>query len=373
MRALDADLRLDFPDFRLALRHSFPLEGITALFGPSGSGKSTLLRILAGHERGAAGMVSFAGEVWQDRRTFLPPHRRGAGYMFQDARLFPHLTVRGNLAYAARRAPKTEPGMSLPEAVEMLDLGPLLDRRPQQLSGGERQRVALGRTLLSRPRLLLMDEPLAALDLRRKAGILPHIAALPGRFGIPVIYVTHAVDEVVRLADRMTVLSAGRLLASGDVAETLARLDLQTATGHFEAGAALAGRIAGHDPAMHLTRVDLGGQTLEMPGVDLPMDAAVRLHVRARDVALALRRPEGISIRNILEARIIDIAEEEGRAFAEVRLDIGGQVLRARLTRAAVADLALAAGMQVLALVKSVAFDRRALPAPRAGNEPPPR
>ena len=367
MAVLDADLELAFDDFALRLRHAFALAGVTALFGPSGSGKSTLLRILAGHETRARGHVRFDGAVWQDDRICLPAHRRGAGYMFQDARLFAHLSVRGNLAYAVRRAPVTEPGPGLPEVVDMLDLGPLLERRTQQLSGGERQRVALGRTLLSRPRLLLMDEPLAALDLRRKAEIMPHIAALPQRFGMPVIYVTHAVDEVVRLADRMTVLSAGRVLASGDVAETLARLDLQPATGHFEAGAALAGRVAGHDRAMHLTRVDLGGQMLEMPGVDLPAGDAVRLHVRARDVALALTRPTGISIRNILEGRIVEIAEEQGRAFAEVRLDIGGQVLRARLTRAAVAALGLATGMQVWALIKSVAFDRRALPpgAPR--------
>lgn len=367
MSTLSVEVRHALPGFSLELAHDFALEGITALFGPSGAGKSTLLRILAGFEREARAQVRHDGEVWQDERTFLPPHRRGVGYMFQDGRLFPHLDVAGNLRYAERRS-KARPGPRFGDVVDALGLAPLLDRRTGMLSGGERQRVALGRTLLARPRLLLADEPLTALDARRKAEILPLLAELPVRFGVPVIHVTHALDEVVRLADRMVVLSAGRLRAAGGVREILERLDLQDETGHFEAGVALDGVLTGHDPAFRLSRVAIAGQHLDMPGIAVPPGTPVRLRVRARDVALATRKPSEISIRNILEGTLVEIVEEPDTAFAETLVDIGGQRLRARLTRAAVADLGLAPGMRVFALVKSVSFDRRALPAGSASQ-----
>lgn len=361
MRRLNLDIALSLPEFTLDVAHDFALEGITALFGPSGAGKSTLLRIIAGHEQSAAGRIRFDGETWQDGRVFVAPHRRGVGYLFQDARLFPHLSVHGNLHYAARRAPGGNSAPEFAEVVEALDLGPLLGRRIQMLSGGERQRVALGRTLLSRPRLLLMDEPLAALDRQRKAEILPYIASLPERFGVPVIYVTHALDEVVRLAGRMVVLSHGSLRAAGTTSEILERLDLQDETGRFEAGVAVEGRVLSHDPAYRLTRVALGDQSVEMPALDLPVGDSVRLRIRARDVALATARPTGLSVRNSLEGRIAEIREEPETAFAETLIEIGGQRLRARITRAAVAELGLEAGMPVYALVKSIAFDRRIL------------
>ena len=361
MTALSVDVRLDFPDFRLAVDHAFELQGITALFGLSGCGKTTLLRIIAGHERRAVGHVTCDGAVWQDSAVRLSVHRRGVGYVAQDACLFPHLSVLGNLRYAARRAPAGADGVDFDEVIERLDLAPLLGRRPHALSGGERQRVALGRALLTRPRLLLMDEPLAGLDVQRKARFLPYIAGLPAAFGIPIIYVTHSVEEVIQLGDRMVALQAGGVFAAGRVPELLARLELAQATGRFEAGTVLTGVVDGHDETHRLTRVALGEQTLEMPHADVAPGSEVRLRVRARDVALATERPRGVSIRNILAADLVEIEEEADTAFTEVLLDVDGQPLRARVTRAAVADLGLEPGGRAFALIKSVAFDRRVL------------
>lgn len=362
--ALSVDIRAGFGDFSLSVTQDFATDGITAVFGPSGCGKSTLLRAIAGFEPGATGHVRFDGEVWMDARHHLPPHRRGVGYVFQDARLFPHLSARGNLDYAARRAPRTPARYGFDDVAEVLDLAPLFARHPAQLSGGERQRVAIGRTLLAQPRLMLMDEPLAALDTRRKGEILPYIARLHGAFGLPILYVTHALEEVTQLCDRIVALSAGRVVAAGGVGAVLERLDLADVQGRFEAGAILRGRITGRDTAMHLSRVDLGGAALDVPEISRPEGSEVRLRVRARDVSLARGRPEGLSIRNRLAATVLSITEERAGAFAEVLLDISGQHLRARVTRAAIRDLGLAAGDPVTALVKSVAFDRQALPRP---------
>ncbi len=353
----------------MAFSHVFQLRGITALFGPSGCGKSTLLRVIAGLERRAAGRVAYGAEVWQEGRRMVPTHRRGVGFVFQDTRLFPHLDVAGNLRYAHRRAPSGAGGFSRDDVIDALDLAPLLGRRPHLLSGGERQRVAIGRTLLSRPRLLLMDEPLAALDAHRKGDLMPHIARLPQMFGLPVLYVTHAIDEVTRLADDIVALADGRLLAAGEVAATLERLDLPPVSGKFEAGSVIEADVLGFERKYMLTRLDVAGQTLVMPGTSVPPGARLRLRVRARDVSLALSRPHDISIRNILSGRLIEIRAEPDTAFAEALVDIGGgQHLRVRLTRASVADLGLAPGVAVFALIKSVAFDRRALPR-RVGDD----
>lgn len=362
MTNLTMDVSVRYAEFALSVAQTFPVEGITALFGPSGCGKSTLLRVIAGFERGAVGSVTFGDEVWQDARTHAAPHLRGVGYVFQDARLFPHLTARGNLDYAHKRAAKMPARYSFDDVVDVLDLAPLFDRRATQLSGGERQRVAIGRTLLARPRLLLMDEPLAALDTRRKGEILPYIARLPKAFDIPIVYVTHALEEVTQLCDRIVALAAGEVVATGGVAETLERLDLTDVQGRFEAGSVLTGRVAAQDTALHLTRVDLGGVSLDVPQIRLNTGAEVRLRVRARDVSLATARPEGLSIRNILPARILEITAEPETAYAEILLDLGGQHLRTRVTRAAVQDLGLATGSEAFALIKSVSFDRQALP-----------
>ncbi|MEI4233682.1 molybdenum ABC transporter ATP-binding protein [Roseovarius sp. D22-M7] len=362
MRALSVDVRVSYPEFELAVTQAFPGTGISGLFGPSGCGKSTLLRVIAGFERSATGRVSFGDEVWLNGRSRVAPHLRGVGHVFQDARLFPHLSARGNLDYADKRAGRVPARYSFDDVVNVLDLAPLFARRAHQLSGGERQRVAIGRTLLARPRLLLMDEPLAALDTRRKGEILPYIARLPTAFGIPIIYVTHALEEVTQLCDRIVALSDGRVVAAGGVAETLERLDLADVQGRFEAGSVLTGHVAGQDTALHLTRVDLGVAALEVPQIGLDTGAELRLRVRARDVSLARTRPDGLSIRNVLPAHVLRIAPEPETAFAEVLLDLGGQHLRARITRAAVQDLGLVKGAPTFALIKSVAFDRQALP-----------
>jgi len=366
MTALSLAVRISLGSFELEVAEKLPLEGITALFGPSGCGKSTLLRIIAGLERKSQGRIVFGDEIWQtdDGTDFVPAHRRGVGYVFQDARLFPHLTVAGNLAYAEKRSRSVMSPIDLDGVVTALDLGPLLTRRPSSLSGGERQRVAIGRTLLTRPRLLLMDEPLAALDLKRKAEILPYVERLTEAFDVPVIYVTHAIEEVVRLAGHMIVLASGRKVADGSVEEVLERLDVRDATGRFEAGVVLTARVTGHDPEYRLTLLDHHGQTIVMPAADIAKGSDLRLRIRARDVVLATQRPEGISVRNILTGTICEIVQEPETAFAEILVDVGDARLRARLTRMAVAELALEVGKPVYALIKSVTFDRRALPAP---------
>jgi molybdate transport system ATP-binding protein len=351
--------RLRFGDFKLALAHDMALAGIIALFGHSGSGKTSVLRVLAGLEKRADGYVSFDGETWQappPDPVFLPPYERAIGYVFQDARLFPHLTVAGNLAFADTRSRARPNGTDYDTVVAQFDLQPLLERRPGSLSGGERQRAAVARALLTRPRLLLMDEPLSAIDMRRKSEILPYIAKLPREFGVPVIYVTHSVDEVAYLADTMIVLSKGRKVADGPVAETLARLDLGPATGRFEAGVVLEARIFDHDEVYQLTRVDVGGTSLFVPLVKAAPGASVRLRVRARDVALATKRPEGISSRNVLPGTIVEIAEEPETAFAETLVEVHGGRIRARVTRQAVRELGLDVGKPVFAVIKSIAL-----------------
>jgi molybdate transport system ATP-binding protein len=366
---VDLDVRIAFGGFDLQVDHRVPLEGIVGLFGPSGCGKSTLLRIISGLEHNAEGRIRFDDETWQDTAhgLFVPPHKRGVGYVFQDVRLFPHLTVAGNLRYAEKRSRRAGNEIDIEGVAAALDLAPLMHRRPHSLSGGERQRVAIGRTLLTRPRLLLMDEPLAALDIRRKAEILPYIERLPQMFGVPIIYVTHSIDEVTRLAERMLVLASGRKISYGPVSEALERLDLQPIAGRFEAGVVLTARVKRHDPKYRLTHLDHHGKEILMPMADLAVGSEVRLRIRARDVALATKAPEEISIRNVLPGIIADILEEPETAFAETLVDIGGARIRARVTRSAVADLALTPGKPVFVLFKSIAFDRRAL-SPRGGE-----
>jgi len=359
--------------FSLDLAFDAPMRGVTALFGASGSGKTTILRCIAGLER-IAGRLQVDGTVWQDsaRGTFVMPHRRSVGYVFQEASLFAHLSVRENLLYGAKR---TRPGdrnrsITLPDVSDLLGLGDLLERAPGSLSGGERQRVAVGRALLSRPRLLLMDEPLAALDRTAKEEILPYLESLRDMLSIPMLYVSHDIAEVSRLADHMVVIDRGRKVTDGPVAGILERLDLRPATGRFEAGVVLAARVAGHDTDFRLTSLDLNGQTLVIPLADLAVGSEIRLRVRARDVALATERPSGISVRNILEGTVAEIVEEPDTAFAESLIDVRGAGLRCRLTRASVADLGLAPGRPVFALIKTITFDRRSFAVAGRGGDP---
>lgn len=357
---LSVDIRLPRNAFTLEVKQAFSGEGVTTLFGPSGCGKSSLLRVIAGHEPGADGHVHYGKEVWQGSHM-VPPHKRRVGYVFQDARLFAHLDVAGNLSFAEKRA-QGDNGISRDAVVDALGIASLMHRPVQDLSGGERQRVSIARSLLSQPRLMLMDEPLAALDHRAKARILPMIAELPKRFEVPVIYVTHALDEVAQVSDRVTVMQNGCVTAEGPVAEMLERPDLQGLSGRFEAGTILEGSVTSHDSDMHLTTVDVGGLPIEMPYLDAPIGQSLRLRVRARDVTLATTRPEGISARNIHKGTVLKLSPESTSAFAEVLVDIGPAHIQARITRAAVRDLGLVEGHDVFALIKSVSFDRRALP-----------
>ena len=337
---------------------------MTAVFGPSGSGKTTLLRSLLGFETGSRGRIALNGEVWLDseRGVSVPPHRRPVGCTFQDGRLFPHLDVAGNLGYADRRsAGAAAASITHDDVVDALDLGPLLDRRPNTLSGGERQRAALGRALLSRPRLLLLDEPLSALDRRRKAEIMPYLLALHPRFGIPTLYVSHAVDEVALLADRVLVLADGRAQAFGGTVEVLEQLDLAPLTERFQAAAVLEATVSAHDDEYRLTWLDLDGQRLSVPRIEhLAVGESARLLARSRDVSLATERPSPTSIRNVLSGVLVSLQQDESTAFAEAAVDLGSHRLRARITRASAAELGLAIGSPVFALLKSVSLDTRA-------------
>lgn len=349
--------------FELDVEFDAPLEGITALFGPSGCGKTTTLRCVAGLER-LPGSLIVGEEVWQQTEpgaSFLKPHERPIGYVFQEASLFAHLTVRDNLFYGTARAAKRRGTNQLdPDAViGLLGLEPLLSRAPGALSGGERQRVSMGRALLCAPRLLLMDEPFSALDRLTKESLLPFIETVHKTLKVPILYVSHDISEVARLADRMVLLDRGKVVAQGPIGTMLERLDLGPATGRFEAGVVITARVAGHDEPARLTRLTLGNQTLVIPQTQAAEGQEVRVRIRARDVALATKRPEGISIRNILAGTILDIRVEEETAFAETLVDLGGARVRARVTREAITELGLAEGLPVYALIKSISFDKR--------------
>ena len=355
MTDIRAHFKIQLGSFALDAAFNAPATGVTALFGPSGSGKTTLLRCIAGLER-AAGSLNVNGETWQDGTTFVPTHKRPLGYVFQEASLFPHLSVHANLEYGLKRTPISERKVPLEQVVEWLGLGHLIKRRdPAKLSGGERQRVAIGRALLTSPRILLMDEPLSALDSTSKQEILTYLERLHGELDIPVFYVSHAMDEVARLADHLVLLDKGKIIASGALNETLARLDLPIA--HFEdASAVIVAAVAQHDEPYHLTRVDFTGGSLWVGKVDQPFGTRVRARVLARDVSIAMQQPYGSSITNILNARIAEV-RDEGPDRVSLQLVVGGKhLLLSRITRRSRDQLGLAVGMEVFAQVKSVAL-----------------
>lgn len=352
---IQAHFALQLEGFALDASFSAPAVGVTALFGPSGSGKTTLLRCIAGLER-AAGRLHVKGEVWQDDTQFVPTHKRPLGYVFQEASLFPHLSVRANLEYGLKRTPASERKVPLEQVVEWLGLSHLIERGdPAKLSGGERQRVAIGRALLTSPRILLMDEPLSALDTSSKQDILPYLERLHRELDIPVLYVSHAMEEVARLADHLVLLEKGRVIASGALNETLARLDLPTA--HFDdAGAVIEATVAQHDEIYHLTRLDFSGGHLWVGQVDQTLGSKVRARVLARDVSIATQQPHGSSITNILKVRIAEL-RDEGPDKVIVRMSVSeSHVLLSRITRRSRDLLHLTVGMEVFAQVKSVAL-----------------
>lgn len=352
-----ARFRLGWPGFELDVDLDLPGHGVTALFGHSGSGKTTCLRCVAGLERAGEAYLQINGERWQDSASglFVPPHRRALGYVFQEASLFPHLSARRNLEYGLRRVKAAQRRVDWDHVVKLLGIEHLLERLPGTLSGGERQRVGIARALLTSPRLLLMDEPLAALDLKRKNEILPYLERLREELDIPVLYVSHSPDEVARLADHVVLLDQGRVVAQGSLRETLARLDLPTALGE-DAGVVVESMVAEHDDAYHLTRLAFpGGEVLVARRPEAP-GQRLRFRVHARDVSLALTRAEGSSITNLLPARVEALAAADTPAHVLVRLDAGGTPLLARITRRSADQLGLAPGLPLWAQIKAVAL-----------------
>lgn len=353
--AIRARFRLDWPGFALDVDLDLPGQGVTALFGHSGSGKTTLLRCIAGLERAAEGELRVRGEVWQDATRFLPTHRRPLGYVFQEASLFPHLSARGNLEYGMKRSREPLARAALDDVVALLGIGGLLDRRPEQLSGGERQRVAIARALAVKPRLLLMDEPLAALDFARKQEVLPYLERLHDALEIPVLYVSHAPDEVARLADHIVVMQNGRAHASGPLGETLARLDLPIRLGE-DVGVVLDAVVAARDAAWHLVEMAFAGGRLWARDNGQPLGHRGRVRILARDVSLARAPVAGTSILNTLPAVVEDSVDDGHPALVLVKLRVGDSPLLARLTRRSAHALALTPGLQVYAQIKAVAL-----------------
>jgi molybdate transport system ATP-binding protein len=343
-----------------SLKADFQAEpGVTALFGPSGAGKTTILKMIAGMTRPDDGRIIADGRVLFDRANGvdLPPQRRQIGFVFQDGRLFPHLSVRRNLTYA-RWAGKRKATRAFDEVVALLGLEAHLDRSPSTLSGGERQRVAIGRALLSDPAILLMDEPLSSLDRARRLDILPYIETIRDETRIPIVYVSHEIDEVARLADTVVVLEQGKTIAAGPAVEIFGRLDLGDTLGRQEAGALVEGNVSEVDPRYGVALIDAGGATLELVGEGFSAGETVRLRIRARDVALARQAQTGHSIRNQLPCVVEEIATA-GQAYVEVALKLGGQRLRARITRKSADEMELAPGARVVALLKAVSVERR--------------
>ena len=349
-----AQLKVDHPGFSLQVALDLPGRGVSALFGPSGCGKTTCLRAIAGLQHAPGTQVTVNGEIWQDGDTFLPTHRRPLGYVFQETRLFAHLDVRRNLEYGMKRVATAERRVSLAQAVELLGIGHLLARRPGTLSGGERQRVGIARALATSPRLLLMDEPLASLDLHRKREVLPYLERLHAELDMPVIYVSHAPDEVARLADHLVLLDAGRVTASGPANELMTRLDLPLAHGDA-AGAVIAAVVTGYEAAYGLTQLAFAGGTLCLPHSGARVGQQVRVRIQARDVSLTLQHQAATSVLNILPAIVAELAED-GPAQVMVGLDLGGARMLARITRKSAELLRISVGSAVHAQVKGVAI-----------------
>ncbi len=329
-----------------------------ALFGRSGCGKTSLVNAVAGLLKPDSGRIEIAGETVLDteRGINLPPNKRRIGYVFQEGRLFPHMTVRSNLNYGRKR--NGDGSVGFDQAVQLLGLDHLLDRKPFALSGGERQRVAIGRALLSNPSLLLMDEPLASLDSHRKNEILPFIARLKDEVGTPILYVSHAMEEIAQLADVVALMDAGRIVAMDSVERLTARLDLHPLTGRYEAGAFLTARIAEKSAATGLMRLAVAGKAfLTVPAAPFPLGSEMKLRIRARDVSLSLSEPKDISILNRLPGTVIEVRPDAEGPMAEVLVDVGAPVW-ARVTKLSAETLKLAPGQEIWALIKTVAIDR---------------
>ena len=360
---IQARLKLQRADFMLDVDLQLPGRGFIALFGPSGCGKTSLLRAFAGLERARPGRVRVGAAVWQDDAAgvWVPTHQRALGYVFQEASLFDHLSVRANIGYgqkrsvAARQAGANVGTDALERAIDLLGISHLLDRRPPTLSGGERQRVAIARALAAQPRVLLMDEPLAALDAARKAEVLPYLETLQRSLDIPVLYVSHALDEVSRLATHLVLLDAGKVRASGSAQAMVARLDLPMAQGDA-AATIIEGRLTHHDAVEHLSTVAFaGGELLVSSSAARSPGQRLRLRIQARDVSLTREHQQDTSILNILPVTVLELREDSPGQWM-VALDAGGARLLARITHRSVLALGIAPGRALFAQVKGVAL-----------------
>jgi len=341
-------------EFTLKVDLSIASSGITAVYGTSGSGKTTLLRAIAGLERDRQGYLRVGEKTWQSDQQFLPPHQRAIGYVFQEPSLFPHLNVHRNIEYGRKRMQTSTPGISMEQAIELLGINQLLSRQPSQLSGGEQQRVAIARALASNPEVLLLDEPLAALDDRRKQEILPYLDSVHHQLGIPVIYVTHSRHEVARLADDVILMNNGTVQAIGCVGELFSRLDLPLAHDP-QAETVINATVSGHDEAFGLNRLDFAGGQFTVAARPLTIGSQVRLQVQARDVSITLVRQQDTSILNIFPVTVDQMVREDD-AQMTIRLIAGSVPLLSRITRKSADQLNLKPGDSVFAQVKSVAL-----------------
>lgn len=355
---IDVRLKRAYSGFSLDVDLNLPGRGVTALYGHSGSGKTTCLRCIAGLERAEHGFIQINDEVWQDSDNgiFVPPHKRALGYVFQEASLFPHLSVLANLQFGLKRIARSQRRVDMAQATELLGIGHLLERHPQHLSGGERQRVGIARALLTSPKLLLMDEPLAALDSQRKREILPYLQRLHDELEIPLLYVSHAQDEVARLADHLVLLSEGKALASGPIGETLARLDLPMAMGD-DAGVIIEGQVSAYDADYQLLSLQLPATEMSIRVTHAPMQVGqtLRCKVHARDISLSLENSEFSSILNRLPVTVVSEQSADNAAHVLIRLDAGGTPLVARITRYSRDQLGVHPGQHLWAQIKAVA------------------
>jgi molybdate transport system ATP-binding protein len=343
--------------FALDIDINMPGQGITAIFGESGSGKTSLLRCIAGLEKKASGSLNVNGECWQETCVFVPTHKRSLGYVFQEASLFDHLTAMGNLHYAIKRNHQAVNPELLNQVISVMGINNILTQFPQQLSGGEKQRVAIARALLSQPKLLLMDEPLASLDTARKLEILPYLERLRSLFNIPILYVSHAVDEIVRLADHIVIMRQGKVITQGGITELFSRTDLPLGVSN-EVGAILECNVVEKDKQWHLMRVTFDGGELWLPNVENVQDNTQRIRILASDVSLTLSPHTDSSILNVLSGRIVEIINDEDPAMSLVRLKVGGNYLLARLTLKSLQKLDLALGKSIWIQIKSAAIVR---------------
>ena len=353
---IHAQFRMKRGAFALNVELALPGLGISALFGHSGSGKTTCLRAMAGLERSPDGYLAIGDEVWQDERRghFLAPHQRAVGMVFQESSLFPHLSVRRNMEYGLRRTPAAKNGVSVLEIAEILGIEALLERDPAQLSGGERHRVAIARALLAAPKILLLDEPLAALDLRRKLEILPYLERLHRELAIPIIYVSHSPDEVARLADHLVLLDAGSVVASGPLHQVLSRIDLPAAFAD-DAGVVIETRVAEHE-VDDLTRLEFPGGKIYVSRLPVAVGTRIRCRIHARDVSLSLGEPSQSSILNSVAATVTAIGPTDTPGHVLVKLDLAGEPILARITRRSAAALAIEPGLKLRAQIKAVAL-----------------